>query len=119
VAAAICAQCAQRLGEATLFVATGEREQLLELIHEDQQSIAATHRLVDRAIEATPVQVDPPPWSRGVMVLREGVQRYNGGNAFRARGQVVTLAKGTTAIEVTWERAGNGYHERVLGPLTP
>lgn len=66
-----------------------------------------------------PVRVDPPPWSRDVMVLREGVQRYNGGNAFRARGQVVTLADGTTVIEVTWERTGRVYHEQVLGPLTP
>jgi hypothetical protein len=47
------------------------------------------------------------------------VQRYNSGNAFRASGEVVTLADGTTAIEVTWERTNRIYHEQVLGPLPP
>lgn len=52
------------------------------------------------------------------MVLREAVQRFNGGNAFQARGQVIT-PNGVTTIQVTWQRAGNGYHERVMGTLTP
>jgi hypothetical protein len=66
----------------------------------------------------TPVQVVPPPWSRDVMVLREAVQRYNGGNAFQARGQLIVV-NGVRTIQVTWQRAGNGYHETVLGALTP
>lgn len=68
---------------------------------------------------STPVQVVAPAWSRAVMILREGVQRYNGGNAFVARGERVIRPDGTPLIRVTWERAGNGYHEIILGPLTP
>lgn len=66
----------------------------------------------------TPVQVDPAPWPRDVMVLREAVQRNNGGRAFQAVGRAATV-NGTTVIQVTWERTGNRYHEQVLGPLTP
>lgn len=67
----------------------------------------------------TLVQVVRPPWPRDVMVLREAVQRYNGGRAFDARGQRVILTNGTTIIEVTWERTENHYHVDVLGALTP
>lgn len=97
-----------KLGEANVWIDTGAvRRAVLEVHNQFQLP------------RDTPVQVDPPPWSHDVMVLREGVQRYNGGNAFRARGQVVTRADGTTAIEVTWERTNRIYHEQVLGPLPP
>ncbi len=69
--------------------------------------------------ENIPVHVvAPAPWPTDVMILREAVQRYNGGNAFVLRGQVVTNADGTTAVEMTWERTRAHYHEQILGPLT-
>ena len=49
------------------------------------------------------------------MVVREAVQRYNGGNAFVARGRREVLENGTTEIVITWERTANTYHETILG----
>lgn len=97
-----------KLGEANIWIDTGAIRQAVRDIH-NQFPLPRN----------TPVQVDPPPWSHDIMVLREAVQRYNSGNAFRARGQLVTLADGTTAIKVTWERTNRIYHVQVLGPLTP
>ena len=87
----------------------------------DERAVAQAAEQVRKQLSLprnTPVQVVPAPWPHDVMVLREGVQRNNGGRAFQAAGRAVTV-NGTTVIQVTWERTGNGYHERVLGPLTP
>src|SRR5262249_8406540 len=36
----------------------------------------------------TPVRTEPPAWLRDEMVLREAVQRYNGGTAFESAGEL-------------------------------